>query len=357
MNEEFECLFHWRYHVAFYFILVSAGLPILELLVGLPRPSCGVSSSADTTRRRIFDCFLYHSESYMLYLHLFTLSKSVDNFVIGYSNQSFTNLIYSPISFSPFEEEIMTFSDQIVFVYIDFTKVPLSESKWDNGTAWRREATARNHLIEGVKQLQPDPDDIVMLCDVDEIVTRNAILLVRKRPPVHYYNLQGLLFHYSFRWQVGEWERPLVIRFGSIQSPLDDYKFAPFLFPLPGVLHYHCSFCFPKMSDVIRKLRSFSHTEYSKGKFRDPNYVYGRIICGFGVLPPRWKMPEMLTLVEFNPKDIILPNDARFDFLMYRIGFQDIPDFAMNATVIREYMPKNCSLKHEKSLGSIGALM
>jgi hypothetical protein len=293
----------------------------------------------------------------MLYLHLLTLEKSVDYFVIGYSNHSFTSQVYSPMTFDPFEEEIHSFSDQIVLVFVDFNVTPLAQSKWDNGTAWRREATARNHLIEGVKRLKPEADDLVLLCDVDELVTRNAILLVRRRPPVHYYNLQGLLFHYSFRWQVGEWERPVVIRYGSIQFPLDDYKFVPFLFPLPGILHYHCSFCFPRIADVLRKLRSFSHTEYSAGRFRDPNYVYGRIACGYGVLPPRWKMPDRLTLVDFNAKDIYLPNDARFDFLMYRIGFQDIPNFALNATAIRHHMPGNCSLKNAVSLGPIGAMI
>jgi hypothetical protein len=293
----------------------------------------------------------------MLYLHLLTLHKSVDYFVIAYSNQSFTNLLYSAVTFDPFEEEIRSFSNQTHFIYVDFTTLPLAESKWENGTAWRREATARNHLIEGVKQLKPEPDDIVLLCDVDELVTRNAIALVRRRPPVHYYNLQGLLFHYSFRWRVAEWERPLVIRYGSIQHPLDDYKFVPFLFPLSGVLHYHCSFCFPRMADVIRKLQSFSHTEYSQGRFRDPNYIYARIACGYGVLPPRWKMPEQLTLVDFNAKEIFLPNDARFDFMIYRIGFQDIPNFIFNRTAIREYMPENCTLKHESSIGPVSAIM
>jgi hypothetical protein len=277
--------------------------------------------------------------------------------VIAYSNHSFTNLDHSAISFDPFEEEIRAFSDQIVLVYVDFATLPLAESKWDNGTAWRREATARNQLIEGVKRLSPAPDDLVLLCDVDEIATRNAIALVRRRPPVHYYNLQGLLFHYTFRWRVGEWERPLVIRYGSIQAPLDDYKFAPFLFPLPGVLHYHCSFCFPRMADVLHKLQSFSHTEYSQGRFKDPDYVYARIACGYGVLPPRWKMPEELALVEFNDQDIFLPNDARFDFLMYRIGFQDIEAFNLNETAVRGYMPANCSLKKELKIGQLGVLL
>jgi hypothetical protein len=287
----------------------------------------------------------------MLYLHLLTLSGHVDKFVIGYSNYSFANDRYSPLSFFPFEREILSYSESMVFVYVDFHSTPLSASRYRNGTAWRREATARNRLIDGVRSLDPGPNDLVLLCDVDEIVTREAVRLIKRRPPVHYYNVRGLLFHYTFRWEVGEWERPLVIRYGAIDAPLDDYKFAPFVFALPGVLHFHCSFCAPNISEVLWKLRSFSHMEYSEGRFQDPNYVYARIACGYGLLPTRWKMPERLKLVEFRKEKIWMPEDGRFDFLKRRIGFQDLSEFSLNVSAIRKYMPKKCPLKKDPDLG------
>jgi hypothetical protein len=288
----------------------------------------------------------------MLYLHLLTLADSIDQFVIGHSNLTFTNQPTSPMSLSPFDKEISAFSNQILFIFIPLANLPLSHSKWRDELAWKREATARNFLLEGVKQLNPQPDDLILLCDVDEIVTAAAIELVRHQPPAHYYNLFGVLYHYSYRWVVGDWERPLIIRFGSVQAPLDDYKFMPFLFPLPGVLHHHCSFCFPRMSEVLKKLKSFSHTEFSEGRFRDPNYVYARIACGFGVLPPQYKMPEQLKLVEFNAGEVFLPKDPRFDFLRQRIGFIDLADFALNRSLMESYRPKTCNVSFASS-GSI----
>jgi hypothetical protein len=291
----------------------------------------------------------------MLYLHLLTLGKHIDFFIIGHSNISFTNRENSPATYTPFEEEISKFHKKIVFVYVDFNVIPLAQSKYRNGTAWSREATMRNHLIEGVKRCDPAPDDLVILCDVDEIITRAAIALILARPPIHYYNLRGTLFHYSFRWQVGEWVRPMVIRYGSLIAPLDDYKFMPFLTALPGILHYHCSFCFPHMADIFTKLKSFSHTEYSEGKFQDPNYVYARIACGYGVLPARWNMPERLKLVDFDSKAIFLPKDRRFDFLKSRIGFRDLADFKITHSGVNNYLPPNCTLK--LGLSSVGVLM
>jgi beta-1,4-mannosyl-glycoprotein beta-1,4-N-acetylglucosaminyltransferase len=349
-------LTRWQLHFAFYLFLLIVGIPLFQHLFPARTPVSRLNSGQVPMDRKIFDCFLYHNEAYMLYLHLLTLTPVVDRFIIGHSNQSFTGQRGSAMSLDPFEQEMRAYLKRVLFLYIDFNRLPMSESRYRNESAWRREATARNHLIEGVKHFDPSPEDLVLLCDVDEIATRSAIRLIRRRPPVHYYNLQGILYHYSFRWQVGEWERPLVIRFGSICAPLDDYKFMPFLFPLPGILHHHCSFCFPDLRGVLQKLRSFSHTEYSNGRFRDANYVWARIACGYGVLPPRWKMPEKLTLVDLDSRDVFVPNDVRFDFLRYRIGFRDLGEYKLNLTRVKMYMPKDCTLKLWKS-GDAGTLM
>jgi hypothetical protein len=355
---EWAFFFQWRVHLACYVSLVVSGFLSVDRLPLFPRPRCRLAPASDSAPSRVFECFLYHSEADMLYVHLQTLSGHVDKFVIAYSNLSFAHNIYSPVTLEPFQAEIMRYRPEIHFLYVDFGALPLADCRYRNGTAWRREATARNYLLEGVKALAPQPHDIVLPVDVDEIPTRSAVGLVRSRPPIHYYNLKGLLFHYSFRWRVGAWERPLAIRYGSLAFPLDDYKFMPMLFPLPGVLHYHCSFCFPTIAEILKKLRSFSHTEYSRGKYTDPNYVYARIACGYGVLPNRWKMPERLTLMDVNVRDVVIPDDRRFDFLRARIGLQDLGDWpGLNISGVKEYMPCACRLKTDPDFAEIGTLM
>jgi hypothetical protein len=345
--------FQWQYHAASYCAILMIGIIFFNLLFESPHPTGIAGRPRDQVTRVIFDCFLYHSESYMLYLHLLTLAGHVDKFVIGYSNESFATRNVSSVSYAPFEKEIMSFKKSIHFLHIDFTILPLSQSKYRNETSWQREATARNHLIDGVRHFNPAATDLVLLCDVDEIVTREAIEMVREQPPQHYYNLHGLLFHYSFRWMVGEWDRPMVIRYGSIEAPLDDYKFYPFLTILPGVLHYHCSFCFPTMAGILKKLASFSHTEYSGGKFGEPAYVYARIACGFGVIPKRWAMPEVLTPVDFNADAIYLPEDPRLEFFRYRIGFTDLDRHNLTVRKVKEFVPKKCRTEFGKNLYKI----
>jgi hypothetical protein len=193
-------------------------------------------------------------------------------------------------------------------------------------------------------------------CDVDEIPTRDAIRLVRENPPEHYYNICGLIFHYSYRWRVGEWLRTLVIRYGALEGPLDDYKFMPFICKLPGILHNHCSFCFPTIAAIIDKLRSFSHVEYSGGNFTDPNYIMARIICRYGVLPLRWMMPERLRRQSFLPRMIFVPDDPRLKFLTQQIGFTDLADYEFDQKAMREFMPRNCRASYESKMVPIRQL-
>jgi hypothetical protein len=60
-------------------------------------------------------------------------------------------------------------------------------------------------------------------------------------------------------------------------------------------------------------------------RFRDPNYISRCIAGGYELLPPRWKMQEQLAFVEFKAEALLLPNDARFDFLICRIGSRTYP--------------------------------
>jgi hypothetical protein len=148
----------------------------------------------------------------------------------------------------------------------------------------------------------------------------------------------------------------MVIRYGSLEMPLDDYKFLPFLKTLPGVLHHHCSFCFPTMAGIIRKLQSFSHTEYSGENFTDPNYIYARIACGYGVIPDRYKMPERLKPRAFDARTIFLPDDPRLDFYRYRIGFTDLETFQLNISEVKRLKPEKCRFSFGKNLEKITRL-
>jgi hypothetical protein len=183
--------------------------------------------------------------------------------------------------------------------------------------------------------------DLSLLCDVDEIPTRHAIHLMRRQPPAHYYHLHGLLYQYSYRWSVREMDGPIVIRYGSLSSPLDDYVFMPAQSILPGILHHHCRSCFPQMQMVLR-----THTGFPENQDVNPNQVYALIACGYDI-----SGQVRLNHVDLKSSDIFLPNDARFDFLKQRMGFTDLVQFNLTAGEVKRYIPHDCDLPVGREVG------
>jgi hypothetical protein len=68
-------------------------------------------------------------------------------------------------------------------------------------------------------------------------------------------------------------------------------------------------------------------------------------------------MPERLTLVDFDAENIEIPDDSRFNFLKFRIGFKDLKKFSLNMTGIRTWKPGDCRLKVDDESIEIGTLV
>jgi hypothetical protein len=114
----------------------------------------------------------------------------------------------------------------------------------------------------------------------------------------------------------------------------------PFLYVLgaarwgPGTQSlFHCSYCFPSMRQVIAKLKSFSHDEFSMGQYVDPNYIYAHVYCGHSLFKGQYK------LVDFDPMGLEIPDDPRFDFMKLRLSFSDLDQYQFNLTRMREFAP------------------
>lgn len=106
----------------------------------------------------IYDCFTFFNELDILELRLEELDACVDHFVIGEATRTFSNEP-KPLYFAENKERFARFLPKIIHVVID--DLPA------DGDAWDREAFQRDALSRGLDGAQPD--DIVMISDVDEI--------------------------------------------------------------------------------------------------------------------------------------------------------------------------------------------
>jgi hypothetical protein len=234
-----------------------------------------------------------------------------------------------PLSYLPYEREILAFSAQLFPLWFDMTTV-------DTNT-WHREKASRHHLIEGVKLQNPAPDDLVMVSDCDEIAQPSAIRELMARPPKSYVVMRAHYFFYSLRYEgQNVWIKNGVVRYGAVDRPFGFYRGinGPVL---PGFHAVHCSYCFGSIREIVRKLETFPHFEYSHGKYVDPNYILARVACGQSLFETKGGIFDLRPV---NTHELDLPPAARF--MGWRLPFTDLDKVEIHLTQV--YAWADCKL-------------
>jgi hypothetical protein len=317
------------------FWVITLTLSVILLLFRLGHP-LSTSRIPDEVRlrttHRVFDCFLYSGESLMLLIRLRTLSAVVSTFILGYSNWTFSGRHPRPLTYSPYDSEISAFSNQLRPHHFD---VQTAGSR-----SWSREHAARNALMEGLTLQRPDPHDLVSVSDIDEILNPSIVSYFRAHPPYCPMRIRSRFFYYSLRWEVQDMCKVnVVMLYGQIQRPLHSYRRGPW--PSPKGFHaIHCSYCFGSISQIIHKLETFSHTEFSKGKWVDPNYILGNVLCGRSLFNPT---KHVYLLRNRTSYELSLPPDA--DWLWWRLPFNDLDKVNINIDKVRKWATCNPNIE------------
>jgi hypothetical protein len=264
----------------------------------------------------------------------------VDIHYIGFSLLSFSHKIAANLTFAPFDNEIRAMSDR--YFWFNYTHPETI------GGPWMREEDIRLRLIERMIEREcPTSEDLVIWSDLDETPWPLGMRWVIDQPPKHYYRFLGYFSFYNYRWRSpNPWQWAYVMRFGGKHSDRNWFKYRtpdhpPFEYVLgakdwgPGTQSlFHCTYCFPSLGQIIEKLKSFSHSEFSTGKYIDPNYIYAHVYCGHSIFGGNH------TLVDFNAMGVYVPDDdARFDYLKMRLSFNDLDKFKFDIKALREYAP------------------
>jgi hypothetical protein len=108
---------------------------------------------------------------------------------------------------------------------------------------------------------------------------------------------------------------------------------------LPGFTAIHCSYCYGSIREIIRKLETFPHTEYSGGQWVDPNYILAKVVCGRSM----FKKHDAFDLREMKRYELDLPPQA--EFMGWRLPFMDLDKVELNASEIRRMAPCEPLLK------------
>ena len=139
----------------------------------------------------IYDCFTFFNELDLLEIRLRTLSEVVDRFVLAESRYTHTGKP-KPLYYQANAARFQDFADRIIHVIApDPTDLECDAN--DQRPSWIRENAQRNATIDRIRARLKD-DDLLIVSDLDEIPTPQAVLAARKsacpvcfRQKMYYY--------------------------------------------------------------------------------------------------------------------------------------------------------------------------
>jgi hypothetical protein len=222
---------------------------------------------------KIYDTFIFFNELELLELRLMTLYNVVDYFVLVEAGTTFTGHVkkyYYENNKQMFEK----YSDKIIHVKHGKLPFPVSPKNIIHGyspNAWGNEFYNRDLISEGIISAQPD--DYIMISDVDEIPNPKGIIQGINNNWDRFVMEQKLCYYYVNCLQNQRWHGTVVIKKKFIKTPQDvrnDERKNPRNIILDGGWHYS----FLGDADKIRiKLNATAETQVNTSQINNQDHI------------------------------------------------------------------------------------
>lgn len=280
---------------------------------------------------KVIDCFIYHNEAEMLFYRMSVLQHVVDLFVIIESRKTHHGHT-KELTFDMNRYEF--FKDKIHYYVLDDLPIDSNDIRAEeNSKAWINERAHRNHISNVLMHLNLSNDDIILISDVDEIISPYLLKCIRDDPTLidrsKLYALMMIFFLYKLECIRAEpWTHAKLMTFEYFTSCNKTPSDLRLTFHCDYLPHagYHLSY-FMSPERIRQKLLDFSHTEYSTDQYTDVNTIRFRIenhqdIAGRNgihytstdfdlskadprILPPRITLLKKLGLVAHDRKAVV----------------------------------------------------
>lgn len=215
--------------------------------------------------RRVIDTFTFFNELPMLLLRLTELDDVVDTFILVEATITHSGLP-KPLFFQENKVMFEKFLHKIVHIVV--------EDLPDAGT-WVREQAQRTAIYRGLSQLTIQPDDLIIVSDVDEIPDPTQLMLLKKHglqggihcllQDMYYYNTTCKMTHY--------WRHPKIMNFKELQGNPDLNRIRlTFEYPVISPGGWHFSY-FGNADLIQTKLKSFAHSEFNNDFYTNPERI------------------------------------------------------------------------------------
>ena len=159
---------------------------------------------------KIVDGFIFYNELNLLEYRLSILYDLVDVFVLCESTRTFVGK-EKPLYFQENKDRYAKYLDKIVHIVVDDL---LPNPDFDKQEQWWNEKHQRNALDRGFRSLPLEPDDILLISDVDEIPSPEAIQRLRHHEQhgnVLYVLVQDMYYYNLTTFFSQKWYHPVAV--------------------------------------------------------------------------------------------------------------------------------------------------
>lgn len=290
---------------------------------------------------RIYDCFTFFNELDLLEIRLNTLKDVVDYFVLVESTKTFSGMD-KELYFLKNTDRFAAFMDRIIHVVVD--DMPQDANRW------KREFYQRNAIMRGLTNC--NPDDIIIISDVDEIPDPDRILHSFTGEPVA---LKQRLYYYFLNCEAQQQSKgSVVLRYKDLQSPQWARDKRERFRTIEGG-GWHFSYL-GGIDAIKRKIENFVHSEYDTPYFKSYRRLYEKVLSGEDIFERDLKY----RFVEINESypPYLIKNLHRFKRLVYipenskktsidansYVEVVENKTFRDNLAILREKEPELCDI-------------
>lgn len=215
---------------------------------------------------KVYDCFPFFNEVELLRLRLCELDPVVDQFIVVQATTTFRGNDKPVIQLQD-DARLAPFAHKLRHILV--TDLPRGT------TPWFAEILQRNKLNQVLTEAQPD--DLVMLSDLDEIPSRKAVkdAQIVGQGQVAAFDMR--FFYYGLNWErPNGWDYARAVRAAALTylSPTELRRCPPDItIPDAG---WHLSYFYPRrelVREIQTKAVSFSHGEYATADYLAPSYL------------------------------------------------------------------------------------
>ena len=226
---------------------------------------------------KVIDCFTFYNELDMLEFRLNEINEIVDYFVLVECIKTHTNND-NKLYFENNKERFSKFLDKIIHIIVK-DNIPQGPFAWD------REKYQRFCIDEGIKKLNLNNEDIIIIADLDEIPDTKTVLNLKNNGVDGIFNLEMDLYYYNITCKYEHDEKNTstkILNYGSYtkyNNPDEIFRLTDKIAPRIKKGGWHLSY-FGDVAFIKNKIKNQAHQEFNNDNYLNDDRITKQIQNG-----------------------------------------------------------------------------